>query len=81
LSLVESEAVGIRQRPHLRRIGLVVYEISEFTVEFFGVTIHRKLPDERRKLEMVPDLVQVGRVSRSSAGIVTTVTTVATVLP
>ncbi|MGB6677704.1 MAG: hypothetical protein WBE44_13505 [Terriglobales bacterium] len=46
MSLLESATFGIRQRPHLRSIGLVVYEISEFTVEFFGVTVHRTLLDE-----------------------------------
>jgi hypothetical protein len=40
LSLLESATCGIRQRPHLRSIGLVIYKISEFATELFGITVH-----------------------------------------
>jgi hypothetical protein len=32
---------------------LLIYKISEFASKFFGITVHRTLLDERRRVEMV----------------------------
>ncbi len=39
-SCLVSATFCVGQRPQLRSIGLVLYEISEFAAELFGITVH-----------------------------------------
>ena len=38
--LLVSATFCVRQRPQLRSIGSLIYEISEFAAELFGITVY-----------------------------------------
>jgi hypothetical protein len=53
--------IHVRQRPQLRSIGLVIYEISEFAAELFRITVHHTPPGTSGAELDGGDLAKVGR--------------------